>query len=270
MSMRKKSTVTILIICASAVLLSACSYSYVQGITLDEATILVGGAVEEQNFFQVKSTSYSFRSVVKESVADGWLKKVFKTSTLNVTYNAPYLISDEITAYELHYSMTVDHPYSQQDNTTRDVVVTRVGESYVLSENGSSHAYSPTSDSFIGSFINLPSLINSNNIASLTICSSFMSSINKPNYLTSFEALSSGGDNFIITFKGQSLSVNNLYAEEITLPPEIQIKSLSLTSNSKRVDSYKSDYVYQGSVDELSIEESEILGEIEVSFTYEA
>ena len=257
--------------------LSSCTNTYVKAIDLETANRLVNSALTEQNSFEVQSTSYSLRSEISEYVLDEFnQKKVFKQSSLEVDYMAPYLRSDEITKYRLAYSNETRYLFDGSLDTLKQVRVTEYVDTndtsnrhFVVTENNVSHNYAATTDSAIASFINLPTLINSNNVTSLTLCQAYMGSIGKFNNLTSFEALSSGGDSFQITFEGESLSVNDLYAEETALPANISITSFSLLSNEKRVDYYESDYTYVGNIPELELTDAEIFGTIHVSYTYE-
>ena len=256
--------------------LSSCNNVYTKAIDLDTANKLVNAALTEQNSFEVKSVSYSLRSEISEYILDEFgQKKEFRTSKLDVYYKAPYLRSDENTVYRLDYLSEVHHIFDEKLDTSKRVKVTEFvdvndtdNRHFVVTENYEDHDYAPTTDSALASFINLPTLINSNNITSLTLCQSFMGSIGKFNNLSSFEALSSGGDSFQITVKGESLSVNDLYAEETALPATISITSFSLASSDKRVNFYESDYKYTGNIPELDMTDAEIFGNIHVSYSY--
>ncbi|MBR6226226.1 MAG: hypothetical protein IKQ78_03370 [Bacilli bacterium] len=256
--------------------LSSCSVVYTKAIDLETANKLVAAALNEQTNYKVESVAYSLKSEIKEYILDeNSQEKVIKKSNLEVTYKAPYLISDETTVYALHYKSTIDYVLNDDLDNRKEVRVSeyinpndRTQRNFVVTENGHSHDYAPTTDSAIASFINLPTLINANNIASLTLCQSYMGSIGKYNNLTSFEALSSGGDNFTISFEGESLSVNDLYAEETSLTTGITINSFSLSSTDKDVDYYESDYQYKAAIPELELDEADIFGNIHVSYSY--
>ena len=260
----------------TAILLSSCNNAYTKAIDLETANKLVAAALEEQMGYKVESVSYSLRSEINEYVLDDFnQKKFFKKSSLEVTYKAPYLISDESTIYGLTYKTQVDYLFNDELDTLKEVKVSeyvdpndRTLRHFVVTENGVSHDYTPTTDSALASFINLPTLINANNITSLTLCQSYMGSIGKFNNLTSFEALSSGGDNFVISFEGENLSVNDLYAEETSLNAAITINSFSISSTEKKVDYYESDYKYSGNIPELELTETDIFGNIHVSYSY--
>ncbi len=275
--MKRKNTRKVVIFLGLSLGLSSCNNVYTKAIDLETANKLVNAALAEQNTFEVKSVSYSLRSEIKEYVLDesGNQKKVFKTSSLEVLYKAPYLRSDENTIYSLKYKSEVDYLFDDSLDTKKEVAVSESVDPnnldhkrFVVTENGESHDYTPTTDSALASFINLPTLINSNNVTSLTLCQTFMSSIGKFNNLTSFEALSSGGDNFVVSFEGESLSVNDLYAEETSLSAGVSINSFSLSSTDKKVDYYESNYEYKGDVPELDLSETDIYGDIHVSYSY--
>ena len=275
--MRRKNVKKAIALVGVSLALSSCNNVYTKAIDLETANKLVNAALAEQNSFEVKSVSYSLRSEIKEYVLDesGNQKKVFKTSSLEVLYKAPYLRSDENTIYSLKYKSEVDYLFDDSLDTKKEVAVSESVDPdnldhkrFIVTENGESHDYAPTTDSALASFINLPTLINSNNVTSLTLCQTFMSSIGKFNNLTSFEALSSGGDNFVVSFEGESLSVNDLYAEETSLSAGISINSFSLSSTDKKVDYYESNYKYKGDVPELDLSETDIYGDIHVSYSY--
>ena len=275
--MKRKNTRKAIIFLGLSLGLSSCNNVYTKAIDLETANKLVSAALAEQNAFEVKSVSYSLRSEIKEYVVDvnNNQKKVFKTSSLEVLYKAPYLRSDENTVYSLKYKSEVDYLFDDSLDSLKEVAVSESVDPnnldhkrFVVTENGESHDYTPTTDSALASFINLPTLINANNITSLTLCQSYMGSIGKFNNLSSFEALSSGGDSFQITVKGESLSVNDLYAEETALPANISIASFSLASSDKRVNFYESDYKYTGNIPELDMTDAEIFGNIHVSYSY--
>ena len=275
--MKRKNTRKAIIFLGLSLGLSSCNNVYTKAIDLETANKLVSAALAEQNAFEVKSVSYSLRSEIKEYVVDvnNNQKKVFKTSSLEVLYKAPYLRSDENTVYSLKYKSEVDYLFDDSLDSLKEVAVSESVDPnnldhkrFVVTENGESHDYTPTTDSALASFINLPTLINSNNVTSLTLCQTFMSSIGKFNNLTSFEALSSGGDNFVVSFEGESLSVNDLYAEETSLSAGVSINSFSLSSTDKKVDYYESNYEYKGDVPELDLSETDIYGDIHVSYSY--
>ncbi|MCR5692446.1 MAG: hypothetical protein K6G74_00500 [Bacilli bacterium] len=275
--MRRKNVKKAIALVGVSLALSSCNNVYTKAIDLETANKLVNAALVEQNSFEVKSVSYSLRSEIKEYVLDesGNQKKVFKTSNLEVLYKAPYLRSDENTIYSLKYKSEVDYLFDDSLDTKKEVAVSESidpdnldHKRFIVTENGESHDYTPTTDSALASFINLPTLINSNNVTSLTLCQTFMSSIGKFNNLTSFEALSSGGDNFVVSFEGESLSVNDLYAEETSLSAGVSINSFSLSSTDKKVDYYESNYEYKGDVPELDLSETDIYGDIHVSYSY--
>lgn len=275
--MRRKNVKKAIALVGVSLALSSCNNVYTKAIDLETANKLVNAALVEQNSFEVKSVSYSLRSEIKEYVLDesGNQKKVFKTSSLEVLYKAPYLRSDENTIYSLKYKSEVDYLFDDSLDTKKEVAVSESVDPdnldhkrFIVTENGESHDYTPTTDSALASFINLPTLINSNNVTSLTLCQTFMSSIGKFNKLTSFEALSSGGDNFVVSFEGESLSVNDLYAEETSLSAGVSINSFSLSSTDKKVDYYESNYEYKGDVPELDLSETDIYGDIHVSYSY--
>ena len=210
--MKSKNMKKAIIFLGLSLSLSSCTNTYVKAIDLETANRLVNSALTEQNSFEVQSTSYSLRSEISEYVLDEFnQKKVFKQSSLEVDYMAPYLRSDEITKYRLDYSNETRYLFDGSLDTLKQVRVTEYVDTndtsnrhFVVTENNVSHNYAATTDSAIASFINLPTLINSNNVTSLTLCQAYMGSIGKFNNLTSFEALSSGGDSFQITFEGES------------------------------------------------------------------
>ena len=269
-NMKKSKFGKIMFAMALGATLFSCSDNALKGVSLDTAKSLLALAKENQSNFEVKSTKYSFSSTIQESVMDGWISRVTRVSSLKVAYEAPYLISDEKTAFKLTYELTVNSFYNEEENTHRRVTVAKENNVYVVKENEEEHMYAPANDSFVSNFMNLPSLINSNNIASLDIAEQFMSSIGKPNSLTSFEALSSGKDDFVLTFTGDSLSVNNLYDEDPNMPNDVAIESLSLKSTNKRVDSYESKYACQNKTVQIDGRELPVSGTIKVGFTYEA
>ena len=274
--MKRKNIRKTALLLGTALVLSSCTNTYTKAIDLETANKLVAAALAEQMDYKVESVAYSLKSEIKEYILDeNNQEKLIKKSSLEVTYKAPYLISDEATVYALHYKSTVDHLLNDDLDYRKEVRVSeyvnpndRSQRHYVVTENGHSHDYAPTTDSAIASFINLPTLINANNISSLTLCQSYMGSIGKYNNLTSFEALSSGGDNFTISFEGESLSVNDLYAEETSLTAGITINSFSLSSTDKDVDYYESDYQYSAAIPELELDEADIFGNIHVSYSY--
>ena len=274
--MKTKNISKTALLVGATLVLSSCNNVYTKAIDLETANKLVAAALNEQTGYKVESVSYSLKSEINEYVLDDFnQKKFFKKSSLEVSYKAPYLISDESTVYSLKVKNEVDYLFNDELDARREVTVSeyvdpndRSQRHFVVSENGESHDYTPTTDSALASFINLPTLINANNITSLTLCQSYMGSIGKFNNLTSFEALSSGGDNFVITFKGESLSVNDLYAEETSLNAAIAINSFSISSTEKKVDYYESDYKYSGDIPELDLTETDIFGNIHVSYSY--
>ena len=190
--MRRKNVKKAIALAGVSLALSSCNNVYTKAIDLETANKLVNAALVEQNSFEVKSVSYSLRSEIKEYVLDesGNQKKVFKTSSLEVLYKAPYLRSDENTIYSLKYKSEVDYLFDDSLDTKKEVAVSESVDPdnldhkrFIVTENGESHDYAPTTDSALASFINLPTLINSNNVTSLTLCQTFMSSIGKFNNL---------------------------------------------------------------------------------------
>ena len=274
--MKRKNMKKAIIMLGLSLGLSSCNNLYIKAIDLETANKLVNAAIVEQNGFEIKSVSYSLHSEITEYIMDDFnQKKIFKQSCLKVDYTAPYLRSDEVTKYRLDYLNETRHLFDGELDTSKSARVTEYVDAndtdnrhFVVTENGESHDYAPTTDSALASFISLPTLINSNNVTSLTLCQSYMGSIGKFNNLTSFEALSSGGDSFHVTFKGEALSVNDLYAEETALPANVSISSFSLMSNEKMVDFYESDYTYTGNIPELDLTDATIFGTIHVSYTY--
>lgn len=267
----KKIRRKIFVAIAFASTLGACANNALKGVSLDTAKSLLLATKENQSTFEVKSTHYEFTSSITVSAFDGWMSKPVKTSDLKVTYDAPYLISDEKTPFVLKYELIINSPYNQTENSRKVFTVTKEENSYIVKENNNfEHVYTPSADSFLTNFMNLPNLINSNNIASLDIAEQYMNSIGKPNALTSFEALSSGKDDFVLTFTGESLSVNNLYDEDPNMPGDVEIESFSVSSTNKRVDSYESKYSYPNSTIKIDGKELPLLGLIKVGFVYEA
>jgi len=269
-NMKKKKQGKITAMLAFAAALFSCAQTAAKGVSLDTAKALLAAAQETQSQFEVESTYYSFSSTIEENAVDGWVNHLIKTSTLKVTYQAPYLISDEKTPFEVTYELTISNFLDPEENTHRVISVVKEEGTYVVVELSTRHQYAPSTDSYLTNFMNLPSLINSNNIASLDIASQFMNSIGKPNSLTSFEVLSEGKDDFIVTFTGDTLSVNNLYDEDPNMPGDIIIESLSVNSSNKRVNSYESQYSHPNKTVKIDGKPFPVFGDIKVGFTYEA
>jgi len=274
--MSKKTLAKTFLILAGSSILFGCAEERMKGINLETATQMVETAVSEQNDFKVELTDYAFSSHIKEYVSDGWNKLVTRRSDVDVKYTAPYRIDDEKTQYSIQYSWITENPYNHKDDSEIKVKISRNENDYVVHDGNTIHAYSATTDSYVASFINLPSLIHSNSVETLSLCSQWISSIgtptapNKTNVLTSFEALSDKEGNLALTFKGESLPINQLYADENSLPANATITSLTVNCSNNRVDSYSSKYTFLGNVEKLDLAEADIEGEIEVTFTYGA
>lgn len=273
--MNKKSFAKTALILLGTSLLFGCKANSMMGITMEEATARVNAAVTEQNDFKVELTKYSFSSTLVEYTADGWNnKRNLKSSKVEVHYTAPYRIDDEKTQYSLEYSSYTSYAYDE--DVSKEISVKREEGKYIVNDGNETHQYSPTADSSLANFINLPSLISSNNIETLALCSQWISSIgtpttpNKTNVLTSFEALGDKEGNFALTFTGDSLPINQIYADENTLPVGAVITSLTVNCSNNRVDSYSSKYNFIETIEALGIVEEEIQGEISVSFSYGA
>ena len=91
--MKRKNIKKAILLLGSSLVLSSCNNTYTKAIDFETASKLVSAALAEQNSFEVKSVSYSLRSEISEYVLDANTnqKKVFKKSSLDVLYKAPYL-----------------------------------------------------------------------------------------------------------------------------------------------------------------------------------
>ncbi len=274
--MNKKSLAKTLLILSGVSFLFGCANTKMLGINLDTATQKIENLIAEQNDFKVEFTDYSFSSHIEEYVSDGWNKTITRKSNVDVKYTAPYRLDDDKTEYSIKYDWTDTHMFKDQEDVEMRAKVSRENNKYIVQDENTIHYYSPTTDSYLASFINLPSLIHSNSLEALSLCSQWISSIgtpatpNKTNGLTSFEALSDKEDNLEVTFKGASLPITQLYAGENAFPANATIKSLTVKCSNNRVDSYSSKYTFLGNIKKLNLEEKEIEGEIFVSFTYGA
>ena len=104
--------------------LSSCSVVYTKAIDLETANKLVAAALNEQTNYKVESVAYSLKSEIKEYILDeNSQEKVIKKSNLEVTYKAPYLISDETTVYALHYKSTIDYVLNDDLDNRKEVRV---------------------------------------------------------------------------------------------------------------------------------------------------
>lgn len=269
-NMKKTKRAKAMFVLAFAASLLSCSQSALKGVSLDKAKELLSSAQEAQSQFEVLSTKYSFCSSIKEEAVDGWTSHLVKTSSLKVSYEAPFLISDEKTIFSLTYELTIDSIFNKEENTHKVITVSKDNGVYSVTEGTTKHEYNPAVDSYLTGFMNLPYLINSNNIAALAIASQFINSIGEQNSLTSFEALSSGEEDFVLTFTGASLSISNLYDEDPNMPNDVAVESFSVASSKNRVDSYSSKYSYPNNVVTIEGRKIPVTGEIEVGFTYEA
>lgn len=259
-------------------LLGACTLSYSKSITKEAALGIIASTAEsytpagfhiDHNHYEttIKIDSYAY---LEGGERGEWVA----SEEIKAAYAAPIpLSSSDSTAYSLTYVESYYYRGGEGDSSLSLSVSKSIDGSFIVTEeDGETHVYDSSVDTKIADFIEMPtSMIRKDGETALSIAEAFLESVDyvdasnpKTNTLTSFSAMSLGGDNLDIAFVGNTLQLRNIYNVEAV--SEATFTSFEVEMEGGWVSAIESDFTFAGSLGDPLYEDAAYLARIAISF----